>query len=157
MIKRFLEGKVGEFFEIVPEIDGIVLMFSEVGGGVNIFNAGTKKDAVQRISKIVNTVAGVCRQYGKRLEVRTYYMTSEQKEIIREAVQTFPQEVIVDTKCSPYDFFGTDRLVNPLIGAYGQDQILEFTLARESNGHKFIPNLTPLFMIPFIVTSKKGL
>ena len=143
MIKRFLEGKVGEFFEIVPEIDGIVLMFSEVGGGVNIFNAGTREDAAQRISMIVNTVAGVCRQYGKRLEVRTYYTSRVGLDIIRKAAQKFTEEVIVDTKCSPYDFFGTDRLTNPLIGTFSQDQIIEFTLARESNGHKFIPNLTP--------------
>ena len=137
---KFVGDKVDECFEVVPEVDGLVLTFSEVGrGGHKLFESGA-----QAIHDVAMAMYEACKRNGKRLEVRSYYESGEAAKMMEEAFKGTPKDMVVMSKCDPYDFFGTRRLDNPMFGKVSNMQIAEFTCCREDNGHGFIPGIAPL-------------
>ncbi|HAM38778.1 MAG TPA: hypothetical protein DCP53_05220 [Elusimicrobia bacterium] len=144
---EFIEGKVDEFFEIAPEVDGLNLTLSEVSKGGHLFSKeGCKCDKCMsfepkdRILTVVNHMNDACKRNGKRLEVRTYNMTPEEGKVAYEAFSRVPEDVLLMTKCTPRDFYCTEDPNNFLIGAFkNAPQMVEYTACPEGNGFAYIP------------------
>ena len=137
---ELINNKVDECFEIAPEVDGLVLTYSEVGReGHNLFQSGS-----QAIHDVAMVMYDACKRNGKRLEVRSYCESGEAARLMEAAIKNTPKDMIIMSKCVPYDFFGTRRLHNPIFGKVSNMHIAEFTCCREDNGHGFIPGIAPL-------------
>ncbi|OGS43252.1 MAG: hypothetical protein A2539_10435 [Elusimicrobia bacterium RIFOXYD2_FULL_34_15] len=144
---EFIEGKVDEFFEIAPEIDGLNLTLSEVSKGGHLFSReGCKCNKCMdfapkdRILSVVNAMHRACNRNGKKLEVRTYNMTPEEGKVAYEAFSQVPEDIVLMTKCMHRDFYCTSDPNNTLVGAFkNAPQIIEYTACPEGNGFAYIP------------------
>jgi len=103
-----------------------------------------------RVLSVLEPVLEVCREFGRHLVVRTFQaaaLTSlwshPELEVIREAYSQLPADVTVMSKYCPLDFYGTEFPNEPLIGAFKNPHLVEFSLIREWSGRTFVPVLTP--------------
>jgi len=142
---ELLEAQYDEFFRIVPDIAGIVLVFAETQ--ISLLSApacecGTCKarKPSENIRDIITHALNACRRHGKRLVVRTFAHSHEDIQTIVDAIAEVPRDAItVMSKAVPADFYGLLLPHNPAIAAVGdRPKITEFTLAGEFRGKTHI-------------------
>src|SRR5574340_1020890 len=155
-LKRFIRDKYIEFFEGVPSADGIVMSVNESGQFSLITDAGCHCDRCSRMSQHARLMAAltpvveVCAKMKKQLVLRTFQGAwthdldgHPELETIRKAYTGLPPAVQVMSKYCPLDFYGGEIADEPLIGAFPNPHLVEFSLDVEWQGRTFVPVLTP--------------
>ncbi|NPV08476.1 MAG: hypothetical protein HPY83_11030 [Anaerolineae bacterium] len=156
LVQRFIYDRYAELFEGAPHLAGVVLSVTESGHFSLITDAGCQCDHCRHMSRsdrllaVLTPVYRACRDYGKTLVARTFQAafikdldSHPELDIIREAFSHLPGDVYLMSKYCPQDFYGTEIVDEPLIGAFANPHLVEFSLDREWSGRTFIPVLTP--------------
>lgn len=95
-----------EMLNLVPNVDGLVLTFIETGARAE--NQYSKNlTASEKLSAVVDAIADVvCKEYGKKLFIRTFaYTQAEYENIISCIDHIKSHDVILMMKETPHDFF----------------------------------------------------
>ena len=140
----WLEDKYVRLFEAIPDVDGIVLTFSETD--IPVYEDDkviTTMSRAERVAKILNTVNGVVKSNNKILWARTW---GERTEWVAEGIRLTPEDIWVENKNVISDF-DTYWPHHPMTGAYGnRPQIVEFDLNGQYLGRSWIPSPKPDYL-----------
>lgn len=136
----WLTDKYTRLFDTCPQIDGLVLTFHETQ--VSIYHdtkVSSTLPPAQRVARLIDTLAGVCKARGKELTVRSFCYEPHELQFIKEGFAAAKSDFIVMSKCQPHDW-QPYYPNNPLIGDVGgRPQIMEFDLGHEFLGQGDIP------------------
>lgn len=156
LIREVIGAKVHEYLDAVPETDGLTISMSECSGIEIIVDGGCrctkcrKLDIPSRLRMFVEHIYQPLRTRGKKLVLRTFsharyreVLRHTELDHIREAFRAVPPEVMLMSKYCPGDFYGYEYPDDPLIGAFPNPHLVEFSLNRELIGGTYTPNLTP--------------
>lgn len=145
---NWLGNKYRRVFELVPDLDGLVLTMSETWRSpLRDHYFETDLDVAGRITKIVTTIHDAIAPMNKRIWVRTWGNLGSQglKDIpyqIRKGIMDCPPGVAVHNKHTVGDFYFLTRSL--LIGTWGdRDEIIEFDPAGEFHGQAVVPWCAP--------------
>ena len=124
------------FTELAPEIDGIVL---------TVVETQVTATETEKMLRIVSILDEKCRKYDKELIVRTFTWHPDELRDVLSAIQRFPEDIPIMSKCVPQDW-QMRGIRNKAIGAVGsRKQIVEFDVAGEyfllDNVANAMPNL----------------
>ncbi len=155
-LKQFIRDKYIEFFEACPSVDGLVMSVNESGSFSLLTDAGCKCDRCIRMSQhdrlmaVLNEVIAAASERKKQIVLRTFQGSSihdlyghPELETIRKAYTGLPRHVQIMSKYCPLDFYGGAIADEPLIGAFPNSHLVEFSLDVEWQGRTFVPALTP--------------
>ena len=155
-VHRFIRERYAELFEGAPSLSGVVVSVNESGHFSLIVDRGCQCDRCRgmtrsdRLLAVLTPVIEVCREHGKTLVLRTFQAAAIRDldahpdlEIVRQAFERLPPQVQLMSKYCPQDFYGTEIVDEPLIGAFENPHLVEFSLDREWSGRTFVPVLTP--------------
>lgn len=155
-LKQFIRDKYIEFFGACPSVDGVVLSVNESGQFSLITDAGCRCNRCIRLSQherlmsILNPVIEVAGKLNKNVVLRTFQSawirdlrSHPELETIRRAYTGLPPQVEIMSKYCPLDFYGAEIADEPLIGAFPNPHLVEFSLDVEWQGRTFVPALTP--------------
>ncbi|MEK7408826.1 MAG: hypothetical protein AAB225_27495 [Acidobacteriota bacterium] len=155
-LKQFIRDKYVEFFEGAPSVDGVVMSVNESGQFSLLTDAGCKCQRCsrltqhQRLMAVLDEVVAVCGRLSKQVVLRTFQGSfthaldsHPELETIRQAYDGLPPQVQVMSKYCPLDFYGGVIADEPLIGAFPNRHLVEFSLDVEWQGRTFVPVLTP--------------
>ena len=137
---NWVKAKYEKLFTIIPEVDGLILSMHETPYRIFADDAVVSKlSKPERITKLITVINEVCREYNKRLVVRTFVIEAEELEWIHAGINDSPADVIVMTKVVPHDWY--PYLPNhPLLGQFPDHrQILEMGTNAENGGMNLIP------------------
>jgi hypothetical protein len=103
-----------------------------------------------RLRIVLDDVIAVASDLKKQIVLRTF-LTSwirdleghPELETIRKAYTGLPHDVWIMSKYCPIDFYGGEIADDPLIGAFPNPSLVEFSLDVEWQGRTFVPVLTP--------------
>ncbi|HUV05311.1 MAG TPA: hypothetical protein VMX94_09415 [Armatimonadota bacterium] len=142
----WLTDKYNKFFDLCPDLDGIVLTMAETQASVYHETMTSKLTPSQRVGKLIDTLAGVCKSRGKQLVVRSFCHQPSELQFIRDGFAQAKSDFVVMSKCQPHDwqpFYPH----NPLIGNVGgRPQIVEFDCGHEFLGQGEIPYIDVEYM-----------
>lgn len=104
--QTLMRSKIGEFFENVPDMDGLVLTLTESDYSV-IHNSDPQRyPPLSVVERVVGTFAEELHRRGKRFVLRSFgSVAQDYKDILAGAQKVgdrFPFEI--ETKITPYDF-----------------------------------------------------
>lgn len=136
-----------EMLNLVPNVDGLVLTFIETGARAE--NQYSKNlTASEKLSAVVDAIADVvCKEYGKKLFIRTFaYTQAEYENIISCIDHIKSHDVILMMKETPHDFFLTHPN-NKYAGVIERPTIIEFDTSNEFNGQGIIANTWPQYIL----------
>jgi hypothetical protein len=155
-LHRFIRDRYAELFEGAPSLSGAVVSVNESGHFSLIVDRGCQCDRCRgmtgsdRLLSVLTPLIQTCREYGKTLVLRTFQAAAIRDldahpdlEIVRQAFARVPAHVQFMSKYCPQDFYGTTIVDEPLIGAFDNPHLVEFSLDREWSGRTFVPALTP--------------
>jgi len=155
-LKRFIRDKYTEFFSACPSVDGVVLSVNESGQFSLITDAGCqctrciRMSQHERLMSAINPVIEAATELKKQLVLRTFQSAwirdlngHPELETIRKAYTGLPHQIQIMSKYCPLDFYGGAIADEPLIGAFPNPHLVEFSLDVEWQGRTFIPVLTP--------------
>jgi len=144
LLWEWLKKKYENLFEVIPDVDGIILTFSETD--IPVYEDEkviTKMSKAERVAKILNTVNEVVRAHNKILWARTW---GEKVDLVAEGIRLTPEDIWVENKNVISDF-DTYWPHHPLTGAYGtRPQIVEFDLNGQYLGRSWIPSAKPDYL-----------
>jgi len=140
----WLQRRYKRAFELVPQIDGVVLTFAETEFKVYGNRVISNLPPAERVAKLITIMAEVCAQHRKLLFVRTFVhqpdalqILGQSLTIIADKTQQHPN-IIVMSKCVPHDWTPYYPY-NPLLGKTdGLPQIVEIDLGQEYTGQSKI-------------------
>ncbi|PYV90478.1 MAG: hypothetical protein DMG05_10285, partial [Acidobacteria bacterium] len=155
-LKRFIREKYLEFFSTAPSVDGLVISVNESGQFSLLTDAGCKCDRCMlmtqrdRLSTVLGEVITVASQLRKQIVLRTFQSSfihnldgHPELDTVRKAYAGLPKNVQIMSKYCPLDFYGGEIADEPLIGAFPNPHLVEFSLDVEWQGRTFAPVLTP--------------
>jgi hypothetical protein len=109
---------------ILADIDALVLTVVERYDGINMSNP-------EGLKKIVDPIYAKCRQYNKKLILRTFLYRPGQLEDVKNCLDVLPDDIIVMSKVIPLDWH-LRGIGNPVIGQFSPKQhFIEFDLCGE--------------------------
>jgi len=138
---KWLAGKYRKLFELVPNIDGVVLTFSETTCSLYGDRAISKMSNPERVARVTNVIHEVCKEYHKTLYVRTWG-----PDWLPEAFKMVPDEVRVMSKYTTgdWDLYKTHR---KSIGVFGRHpQLIEADICGEYTGQSQVPWPLPEYL-----------
>lgn len=137
---EWLKEKYVKVFKLCPDMDGLVLTLQETD--MSIYHENKVLSSIppeQRVARLVDELASVCKSQNKELFVRTFSYEPQELKYISDGLKTSKSDIIVMLKCQPMDWqpFYPD---NPAIGNVGNHpQIVEFDLGHEFTGRSRTP------------------
>lgn len=136
----WVTAKYEKLFELVPELDGLVLTFAETDYSVYKDVVVSDLPRAQRVAKLIEVLSDVCKKHEKLLIVRTFVYEPSEIESMREALAEIARtaqrthNIVVMTKCVPHDWTPFYPF-NPRLGdVSGLPQIVEIDLGQEFTG-----------------------
>lgn len=121
---EYLQLKTGEFFELFPEVAGIIL--SPGSPESRAYLSSGRKCSCERCRgtdfgdwchDIIMSVHRAARPLGKKLALRDFVYSPEDHERLGKIIEQTPEDVIFCIKTTPRDFWPTFPH-NPMIGRY---------------------------------------
>ncbi len=147
-IWQWLKQKYEQVYALLPDLDGIVLTATETDFRPNDTKNVRSTMAPEAIlTRVANTLYDVSAARGKTLIFRTFTQNPEQFQGYQRALAAMHPDIIIMTKCVPFDwnpFFPN----NPLLGAVApHPQLVEFDLGQEYNGQSNFPFADPQYYL----------
>jgi len=155
-LRQFIRDKYIEFFTACPSVDGVVVSVNESGQFSLISDVGCQCNQCIRMTQharlmsVINPVIETASQLKKQVVLRTFQSAwihdldgHPELETIRKAYIGLPPHVQIMSKYCPLDFYGGAIADEPLIGAFSNPHLVEFSLDVEWQGRTFVPVLTP--------------
>jgi hypothetical protein len=155
-LKQFIRDKYREFFTAVPSVQGLVMSVNESGEFSLLTDRGCQCDRCtllkphERLREVLNEVIAVASEFKKQIVLRTFQSSwihdlngHPELDTIRKAYTGLPSHVQIMSKYCPVDFYGGAIADEPLIGAFPNPSLVEFSLDVEWQGRTFVPVLTP--------------
>ncbi len=140
-----LRSKVSEFFDRVPQLDGLVLTLTESDYSV-IHNSNPRRYPPTEVVKaVVSTFAGELQRRGKRFVLRSFgSIAQDYEDILAGAAAVDGQfDFEIETKITPYDFSPFLPL-NPYLRRAGRAQLsAEYDSIGEFLGAGYLPAPDP--------------
>lgn len=137
---KWLDEKYEHLFELVPDLDGVVLTFAETDHKVYRDDVVSEEAPPRRVARLINVMGDVCKRRGKLLIVRTFVYEPAEIGFLQQALAAVAESlgnsrhVMVMTKCVPHDWTPYYPF-NPLLGdVAGLPQIVEIDLGQEFTG-----------------------
>ncbi|HOO56921.1 MAG TPA: hypothetical protein PLN69_08865 [bacterium] len=142
----WLRGKYVRFFDMFPEVDGLVLTFAETQYKLYLpeeVDAG--EDVLAHFVKMIDVIAEECEKRGKLLIVRTFIHRPEELDVVVRGIKRASEEIkrdniIVMSKCAPHDW----HPYYPYSPVFDQDMgfpmIVEVDSGQEYTGKSWIPH-----------------
>lgn len=147
-IWQWLKAKYERVYRLLPDLDGIVLTTSETDFRPNDpQNVQSPMAPSAILARVANTLHEVSAARGKTLIFRTFTQNPQQFRGYQQALAAMHPEIVIMSKCVPYDWnpFFPD---NPLLGAVApHPQIVEFDLGQEYNGQSNFPFADPSYYL----------
>ncbi len=133
-LKTFLVKRYNLFFDLCPDVDGLVISFSEGDFSVSEKDIEKQHFQIEHIYQVmITTIYNICQERGKELYVRKF--ADEAEPVIRQ----LPDSLVVMQKCTKEDWHVYSPN-NPILGTFApKKQICEFDLAGEYTGQGLIP------------------
>ena len=137
-----------QMLDLVPSADGLVLTFIETGTRAERQYSEKWSTGPEKLAAVVDCVADVvCREYGKKLYVRTFaYTDAEYANTIGCLEHVRSREIILMMKETPHDFFLTHPN-DKYAGTIDRPTIIEFDTGGEFNGQGIITNTWPEYVL----------
>lgn len=136
----WVREKYRRFFELAPELDGLILTFHETD--VPVYYDDRVLSSLshpQRVTKLIDAIHDVCRALDKTLYVRTFIYRAEELGWVIEGIQACDPAVCVMSKCEPHDWHPYYPH-NPALGRFpGRLQVVEVDLGCEYYGQSRVP------------------
>lgn len=147
--QQLVRAKIREFFENVPEMDGLVLTLTESDYSV-IHNSDPKRyPPAQVVRHVVETFAAELQARGKRFVLRSFgSIAQDYEDILAGAALVAPDYAFeVETKITPYDFSPFLRF-NPWLRRIGAGTVsAEYDSIGEFLGAGYLPAPDPARVI----------
>lgn len=136
--------KYEKVFELVPDLDGIVLTFAETAHALHEESVVSDKTPSERVAEMIRVIHRVCVRHDKLLMIRTFVHHPDELEKVHAAVRAVAGEIggrghiVVMSKCVPHDWHPFYPF-NPVLGdVEGLPQVMEIDLGQEYTGHSFV-------------------
>lgn len=136
----YMENRYNSVFKDYPEFDGIQLTFHETH--FKVFDSSDVISSLpmpKRFYKLINTVHQICKEYDKKLIVRTFLYTPQEYAWMQEGLAMLDDDLIIENKYVPNDwqpFFPNNRLIADV---KEKQQIIEFDASAEYQGRNYFP------------------
>jgi hypothetical protein len=142
---EWLGEKYEHLFDLVPELDGLVLTFSETDYAVyQNDKVISDEPEMKRIARMADAIYDVCLKRGKILMIRTFVHRPTELDWIGQAMQSIAESIedqsqlVVMSKCVPHDWHPYFPY-NPMLGNVGgMRQVVEIDLGQEYTGKSWI-------------------
>ncbi len=139
------EATLTEFFEVVPEVDMLVVTsLTETPG---VLELPDRSRQVARLAGVFEAMERACRRAGKALVIRDWGAVGQnQREgaIFQEAMERLPENVWIHIKNVVLDFVTNAEVPHPNLTAYpNRPMIVEFDVYGEYYGRADIPYVDP--------------
>lgn len=140
----WIRQKYRRVYDLVPEVDGLVLTLHEVDVPIYIDDrVASRMSAPDRVARLLAVMDEVGRQRGKKLIVRTFVGRPEHLPVVVEGIGRSPPTVAVMSKDVPGDY-GWRQPFAPEVGALpDREHLVELDLAHEYFGQSLVPFLYP--------------
>jgi len=145
LLTEWLQSKYNEFFKVIPEIDLIVLVMTEVNFAVahRFDNQWSQSDCIYWL---IETIYNVCRKNGKKLIVRPFSAIVEDYNATQQALKRLPDDIEIMVKSDPFDWNPFLDL-NPVLLQYPPERVtVEFDLGSEYFGRGLFPVIYPDYL-----------
>uniref|UniRef100_UPI00321755EC hypothetical protein n=1 Tax=uncultured Draconibacterium sp. TaxID=1573823 RepID=UPI00321755EC len=128
----------------VPEIDGIVLSFSETGARVEDQYSEVLKSPAEKLAALVDSVASVVvKERNMKLYIRSFMYDGSEVLALKKCFDLIKTPgIVVMAKETPHDFFVTHP-VSKWIKDIPFPVIIEFDCAHEFNGQGIVASIFP--------------
>ncbi|MDO8542946.1 MAG: hypothetical protein Q7S40_21085 [Opitutaceae bacterium] len=154
--QRLVQAKIREFFENVPEMDGLVLTLTESDYSV-IHNSDPRRYPPREVVKhVVGTFAAELHRRGKRFVLRSFGSIAQDYEDILAGAAEVPAEYPfeIETKITPYDFSPFLQF-NPYLRKTGSSAVsAEYDSIGEFLGAGFLPAPDPARVIESVAYAR---
>jgi len=140
----FLEEQLRDTFECFPEIDGLTVTSLHETPSILKFDGSQPK--AERMLRLYKTLAGVCRELGKRLILRDFIVRQSEFDDFDAVLDRLPDDVIIQTKNVVADWSAHEKPINPFIVRYARKPkrlVVEFELANNYTGETDFPWCDP--------------
>ena len=145
-LQEWEEGTLTEFFEVLPEVDMLVVTSMTETPGVH--DMPDKSDPADRLESVFRAIDRACRGAGKALAVRDWGSVGQSQiaggQIFREALGRLPEDICIHVKNVVCDFVTNAEVPHPNLGVYpNRPLIVEFDVYGEYFGRTDIPYVDP--------------
>jgi hypothetical protein len=143
--QQLVRAKIREFFELVPEMDGLVLTLTESDYSVIHNSDPDRYPPAEVVKRVVETFAAELPGRGKRFVLRSFgSIAQDYEDILAGAARVsgkYPFEI--ETKITPYDFSPFLRF-NPYLRKTGHSTLsAEYDSIGEFHGAGYLPAPDP--------------
>ncbi len=139
------EATITEFFELVPEVDALVVTSMTETPGV--MHLPGRAERVERLAGVFAAMERACRRAGKTLIIRDWGAVGQNQEggpVFQEAIARLPDDVCIHIKNVVLDFVTNAEVPHPNLHAYpGRPLIVEFEVYGEYFGRADVPYVDP--------------
>lgn len=139
---EFEKQCLAEFFELYPEVDGLVVTsIHETASILEQEGATQRRD---RLAGLYQAIHDTCRKAGKDFILRDFIVKQSDFEDFQNVLDKLPDDVIVMTKEILADWCFTHQELNPLLVKYRDRRlVIEFDLYGEYQGRSELPYPDP--------------
>ncbi len=142
---QLIEAKITEFFENIPEIDGLVMTpYEALFPIIHVVNK-KKNPPEQNLRNVMNVFKQVCDKYKKRFVARTFASTDEDYALINKVIlsMNLKSDLYTSMKVVPFDWHPF-LPIHPIIeGLKATKRIVELDLMGEYYGQGVVPCCFP--------------
>ena len=139
------EATLTEFFEVVPEVD--ILVVTSLTETPGVLEMPDRSDQVARLAGVFGAMERACRRAGKTLVIRDWGAVGQnqwQGTVFKEAMERIPEDVWIHIKNVVLDFVTNAEIPHPNLDAYpNRPMIVEFDVYGEYYGRADIPYVDP--------------
>ncbi len=144
-LQEWEEATLTEFFELVPEVDMLVVTSMTETPGV--LDLPGRSALVARLAGVFSAMERACRRAGKALAIRDWGAVGQNRAVgpvFQEAIERLPEEVFIHIKNVVLDFVTNAEVPHPNLTAYpNRPLIVEFDVYGEYFGRADIPYVDP--------------
>ncbi len=137
----WLQDKYARVAQILPELDGLVLTYSETSHPVYMdASVADERGAPDRIGWLTHVMVDICRRHGWTLYIRPFVHRPIELQFMTDAMRSVADQlprdgsVVVMEKCVPHDWHPYYPY-HPLLGrVHGLPQVVEVDMGQEYTG-----------------------
>ena len=141
---EYLEAKMDEVLENVPDIDGIIVSPGTLESKLSISankcgcQACKNSDDAEWNANLLRIMHRKLKEKGKRLAVRDFCFSAQDQTTILEGANRAGGEIVIALKNTPHDYYPTFP-TNPAIGHSGHEEWIEFDTWGQFVGNGVFP------------------